>query len=382
MKDGQPLRILLVADYHDDPRQGSAKVTHKLREEFRAAGHHCDALLAGDLGRRPSGRQVRQLVAPLLAARAVRRQPVRYDVLDVTSAEGLWLALVRGTVRPRTPAVVCRSNGLEHLNYQRMLEDARGGLTRKPWTRRVWYPATRLSQVAAAARLADRLLVLNEADRRFAIGRGWQRPERVDVVPHGVSERFLGTPPSDAGGSPAVLFCGAWDHVKGIADLARACDALAAEGRMPPLTVLGPGAPADLVLNAFTERCRPAVTVLDRVGEDGVMAVYRRHGTLVMPSTYEGFGLVALEAMSQGLAVIATPVGCIPDIVHDGVNGRIVPPRDAAALAAAIARLSQSPEERRRLGSAAALAVAGMSWRRTAEKTVAVYRQALEGGHR
>jgi glycosyltransferase involved in cell wall biosynthesis len=378
MSDGSPLRILLVADYPDDPRQGSAKVTHKLREELRAAGHQCDALFGPDLGRRPAGRQLRQLLAPMLASRAVRRG-APYDVLDVTSAEGLWLAVRRPFRRTAASAVVCRSHGLEHLNYRRMLEDARAGLVRKPWTRRVWYPASRLSQVAAAARLADRLLVLNDRDRRFATSRGWKRADRVDVVPHGVSDRFLAGPPSDAAASGAVLFCGTWDHVKGVTDLVTACDALAAAGRMPALTVLGPGVPAPQVLATFSERSRPRVTVLERVAEDEVMAVYRRHGILVFPSTYEGFGLVALEAMSQGLAVIATPVGCIPDLVRDADNGCIVPPRRPEALAAAMGRLVESPVERRRLGLAAAKAVAGMSWRRTAEQTIAVYRRAL--GH-
>jgi glycosyltransferase involved in cell wall biosynthesis len=375
---GEPLRILLVADYPDDPRQGSAKVTHKLREEFQAAGHYCDALFAGDIGRWPAGRQLRQLLAPAMAARAVRRCAAPYDVIDVASAEGLWLAL-RRRLPGRTTPVVCRSNGFEHLNYQRMLEDARAGLARKPWTRRLWYPATRLSQVAAAAWLADRLLVLNEGDRRFAVGRGWKRADCVDVLPHGVSDRFLDSPPADAGASSSVLFCGTWDHVKGIADLARACGLLADEGRMPPLTVLGPGVPAEHVLRSFPERSRSRVTVRERVGEDEVMAIYRRHGVLVFPSTYEGFGLVALEAMSQGLAVIATPVGCIPDLVRHDENGWIVAPRDPRALADAIGRLSEFPAERRRLGSAAARAVAGMSWRRTAAGTVAAYRRAIEG---
>ncbi len=92
---GPPLRILLVGDYTDDPRLGSAKVTHKLREELRSAGHHCDALFAGDIAARPAGRQARQLVVPLLAAqaigRALSRQP--YDVVDIASAEGLWFGV-------------------------------------------------------------------------------------------------------------------------------------------------------------------------------------------------------------------------------------------------------------------------------------------------
>jgi glycosyltransferase involved in cell wall biosynthesis len=376
---GEPLRILLVADYQDDPRQGSAKVTRKLREEFRAAGHHCNALFTGDLGRRPSGRQLRQLVAPVLAARAARRHLTQYDVLDIASAEGLWLGLGRRIRARPGPAVISRSHGLEHLNYRRMLDDARAGLTQKPWTRRLWYPASRLSQVALAARVADRLIVLNEGDRRFAISRGWKAPDCVDVVPHGVSDRFLASPPADPGASRALLFCATWDHMKGVADLTRACDILAENDRMPPLTVLGPGVPAVQVLRGFSDRSRPHVTVLERLAEDEVMALYRRHGVLVFPSTYEGFGMVALEAMSQGLALIATPVGCIPDLVRHNENGWIVAPRDPRALAAAMARLSESPAERRRLGSAAAKAVAGMSWRRTAAMTIAAYRRAIGG---
>lgn len=378
-ENGDRLRVLLVADFDDDPRLGSAKVTHKLRDELRAAGHHCDALFADGVGRWPANRQVRQLVAPALASKAIRRasSPAAYDVVDAASAEGLWFGLARRLRGARRPALICRSNGLEHLNYQRMIDDSRDGLLPKPWPRRIWYPASRLSQVAAAARVADRLLVLNETDRRFAIGRGWQPAGRVEVVTHGVSDVFLtDTGPAAARGA-GMLFCGAWDLVKGTPYLVRAFDALAAAGRPVRLTVLGPGLPSERVLAAFSDRSRPFVTVIDRVAETRVMAEYRRHDALLFPSTYEGFGLVALEAMSQGLPVIATPVGCIPDLVRDQENGLIVPCRDSAALAAAIRRLADAPADRARMGAAATAAVAGMSWRRTAERTVEVYRRAL-----
>jgi glycosyltransferase involved in cell wall biosynthesis len=119
------------------------------------------------------------------------------------------------------------------------------------------------------------------------------------------------------------------------------------------------------------------VTVLDRVPEDRVIAEYRRHDLLVFPSTYEGFGLVVLEALSQGLPVVATPVGCATMLIRDEENGLIVPPRDGAALAVAIARLVESPAERARMSANAVSAVASLSWRRTAERTVAAYREAI-----
>src|SRR5688572_2496910 len=138
------MRILLVGDYPDDPRLGSAKVTHKLREELILLGHECDALSMRHLGEHPANRQARQLVAPALAARAIARALVcnHYDVVDVASAEGLWFGVRKRVGAHRRTAYVCRSHGLEHLNYQRLLNDANSGLTSKPWPRRIWYPAS------------------------------------------------------------------------------------------------------------------------------------------------------------------------------------------------------------------------------------------------
>jgi glycosyltransferase involved in cell wall biosynthesis len=378
--DSAPLNILMIADYPDDPRLGSAKVVHKLRDEFVAAGHVCDVILSDGIGRMPASRHLRQLAGPALAGAAVRRafRSRHYDVVDAASAEGLWVAAARRAGFLRRTAVVCRSNGLEHLNYRRMLDDSRAGLMRKPWTRRIWFPLSRLTQVAAAARAADRLIVLNDGDAEFARSRGWQPAHRIDVVPHGLGAAFLqgaGALPSERRG---VLFCGSWDHVKGVSYLVAAFDLLAERGTALPLTVLGPGLPAAQVLASFSERARPFVTVIDRTTEERVRAEYARHEIFVLPSTYEGFGLVVIEAMSQGLAVIATPVGCARTAVRHGETGLLVPARDAAALAAAIRRLADDPSERTRIGAAAAHAVSHLSWRRTAADTLDVYRRALE----
>src|SRR6185369_2384607 len=103
---------------------------YKLREEFAALGHTCDVLWTSDIGTRPSSRQVRQLISPWMAGKAIRRQMGRrkYDVVDAASAEGLFVGLL-GTIASRDRAAfVCRSNGLEHLNYARMIDDHFEGL--------------------------------------------------------------------------------------------------------------------------------------------------------------------------------------------------------------------------------------------------------------
>jgi glycosyltransferase involved in cell wall biosynthesis len=378
--DERPLSILIAGDYSDDPRLGSSKVAHKLREEFTALGHRCDLMWSAEIGPWPAGRQLRQLVSPWMAGRAIVRREGRakYDVLDVASAEGLFVGLFDLIPDRSRAAYICRSHGLEHLNYARMLDDHDAALRSKAWPKRLWYPASRLSQVAAAARLADAMVVINDVDRQYAIDRGWQPPDRVRVVGHGISNSFINdAPPEDAPRGAGVLFCGSWDYVKGTPYLCDAVQRLHARGRPVRLTVLGPGVPREAVLAAFAEPVRQFVTVIDRSPEERVMAEYRRHDVLAFPSTYEGFGLVVIEAMSQRLPVVATPVGCAASLVRDGDTGYRVPPRDADALASAIARVLADPLEARRLASRARDAVSGLTWRTTAEKTLDLYRSAL-----
>jgi glycosyltransferase involved in cell wall biosynthesis len=375
-----PLSILLVGDYPEDPRLGSSKVSYKLREQFEALGHTCDIIWSAEIGPRPASRQIRQLVSPWMAGRAIVRRMgrQRYDVVDAASAEGLFLGVVGLIPNRDRPALVCRSHGLEQLNYARMLDDHLAGIRPKSWIRRLWYPASRLSQVAAAARLADALVLLNEGDRAFALERGWQPGDRVHVVPHGISARFLAAaPPAAAPRGAGLLFCGTWDYMKGITYLCAAIDRLHATGTKVRLTVLGPGVPAETVLSGFDAAVRPFVTVIERVPEERVMEEYRRHDALLWTSTYEGFGLVLIEAMSQGLPPITTPSGCAVSVVRDQESGLMVPYRDVDALVSAVTRLLTDGDLRRRLGEGAPAAVAGMTWRATAERTLDVYRSAM-----
>lgn len=375
-----PVRILLVGDYPPDARLGSTKVLVKLQEEFRALGHSCDVLLSDGIGETPRNFHLRQAFGPVAAWRAVARAFKAhgpYDVVDVASAEGFWIAsLGRGAVGGA--AVVSRSNGLEHLNYRRMLDDARAGIVSKPWTRRWFHPAVRLTQVAAAARASDRLLLLNEGDRSFALAEDWKPDSEIDVVPHGVSRRFLeDAPPPTAPRGGGILFCGTWTLVKGVPYLADAFSRLVQSGRAVNLTVLGGGVPEADIRRAFSPEAERLVTVRDRVAEDEVMAAYRTHDVLAWPSTYEGFGMVVVEAMSQRLPVVTTPAGCAEALVEDERTGLLVRRRDPAALAAALERMLTDRSLRSHTAEAAFHCVRGMTWTRTAERTLEVYTKAI-----
>jgi glycosyltransferase involved in cell wall biosynthesis len=379
------MRILFVSDFPDDPTLGSSKVPHELRQAFARLGQHCDALFANDLGSRPRQRHVRDLLGPSLAAAAIERAfhtNGPYDVVDVAGAEGAAFRTLRSRGIASGAAFVSRSNGLEHLNYARLLDDAREGLVPKPWPRRIWYPAVRLRQVRRAIAACDRLILINDQDREFVVARGWKSPDAIDVIGHGLSERFLTAPPAEAPRGAGVLFCGSWDPVKGGPYLTAAWRILAADGGAPPLTILGGGRPAEVIRGAFDPTCRHAITVLDRAAADDVLHQYRRHDLLVMSSTYEGYGLVVPEAMSQRLPVVATPAGAAAALVRDGESGLIVAPRDPDAIARAVRRLMADASERARLAEAALSAVAGLSWAATARRTLAAYERTTGGSWR
>jgi glycosyltransferase involved in cell wall biosynthesis len=373
-----PLHIVLVGDYPADDRLGSPKALLRLRDALREQGHRATTLLAPDLGPTPRQRHLRDAASPWLAARAIRALAARDgipDVIDASSAEGLSIARSREGAWSRV-AVAARSHGLEHRNYARMLDDAREGFGRRGWHRRIWYPAVRMRAVAASARRADALILLNEGDRAFALERRWVAPEAVHVIPHGLASVFLDDRiATERGGG--LLFCGSWDRAKGIDYLVRAFEHAAPADADLRLTVLGPGIPASSVLAAFADGVRRRVRVVDRVAEAEVAAEYRRHDALVMCSTYEGFGMVVPEAMSQGLPVIATPVGAARALVRDGETGVLVPPRDAPALAIAMLRVIRDAALRARLAGAAIHEVCGLTWAASAARTVEAYRDAI-----
>jgi glycosyltransferase involved in cell wall biosynthesis len=374
------MRILLVGDFPADPTLGSAKVLFKLREEFGRLGHRCDALFREDIGARPTQRHARDLKGPVLTTTAIARavhDRGPYDVIDVAGAEAVACCVLRRSGGAGSAALISRSNGLEHLNYARLIEDADAGLVSKPWYRRLWYPAVRLRQVRRAIQGCDRVILINERDRDYVLRQRWRAADALDVIPHGVSERFFeAAPPFDAPRGAGVLFCGSWDAVKGVHYLAAAWKALAADGNPPKLTVLGGGRPVAAILADFGHEARHLITVIDRVREEEVMQQYRRHDALVMCSTYEGFGLVVPEAMSQRLPVIATPVGYATTLVRDGETGLVVPPRNPAALAAATRRLLADSALRAKLASSALRTVQGLTWNATARRTIEAYERA------
>jgi D-inositol-3-phosphate glycosyltransferase len=99
----------------------------------------------------------------------------------------------------------------------------------------------------------------------------------------------------------------------------------------------------------------------------------------VMPSDYESFGMVALEAMACGAPVIASDVGGLAFLVRHGRTGYRVPARDPEALADKITRLLTDEALRRRIGQRAACWAESYAWPHIADQIEAVYNELVAG---
>jgi glycosyltransferase involved in cell wall biosynthesis len=119
------------------------------------------------------------------------------------------------------------------------------------------------------------------------------------------------------------------------------------------------------------------ITFTGRITNAQFVREYARATAAVVPSVYEGFGLPVGEAMACAVPVISTTGGALPEVVGDA--GILVPPADHRALAKAILTILDQPQLAQTLGQTGYKRVQQhFTWRKAAEKTVAVYREAID----
>ena len=119
------------------------------------------------------------------------------------------------------------------------------------------------------------------------------------------------------------------------------------------------------------------VRVLGSLPDDQIESLYRAADAFAFPSTKEGFGLAALEALASGLPVVASELDEFTTYLADGRTALLVPVGDSDALGAALARLARSPETRSRLRAAGLGVAAEHTWERAAVAHERVYRELL-----
>jgi glycosyltransferase involved in cell wall biosynthesis len=231
----------------------------------------------------------------------------------------------------------------------------------------------------AVARLADVHVAISAGLAHYLAESEGFDAGGFEIVHYGIA---AGPPPPAPPREPRLAVVGRLIPIKGHSSLLEALALARHEVPGIALEIAG-GGPLEPELRAQTRRLTlgDAVSFLGQVAPAG--PVFERARVVVVPSLGEGFGLVALEAMERGRAVVASDVGGLPEIVEPGRTGLLVPPGDPAALAAALLELVRNPERTAAMGAAGReRALTAFSQERCTDGIEALYRAALETGVR
>ncbi len=231
-----------------------------------------------------------------------------------------------------------------------------------------------------AYRIAQALVVETELESRLL--REFAPAFKIRTIPPGVDLSAWRAEPPGAPPPPGlpegyVLYAGRIASNKGLDHLFHAIAHLRPE-RRPPLVLMGPdwGERARLEALARSLSLGSGVTFLGPVGDTRTYrAVFRGARLFVLPSEWEAFGLVLLEAMAAGCPVVASRVGGVPEVLENGRDGALVPYGDPEALAEAIDRLNSDTQAAAALAEAGAVRVEEFTWERAADRHAALYRE-------
>lgn len=181
----------------------------------------------------------------------------------------------------------------------------------------------------AEAELADIILAASPYVKEGLVELGLNA-EKIAVVPYGIETNFFHEPARPVHGR--VLYVGNIGYLKGIPHLAAAARALHAEGFRGEVRAVGPRDGRLMERPEFV-----GLNYLGQVPRSEIKKEFLQADVFVFPTLSDGFGIVLLEALAAGLPVICTP-NCA-GIVRDGVDGFVVPVRNATALAARMREL-------------------------------------------
>ena len=324
------------------------------RLAFRVGGHslksRVNAWLTGGLVRREMLARLREMRPDVLHVHCVSAN-ARY-ALDARKATGL-------------PLVVSL--------HGELTMDATRLFQREAWAQRVLRDAlARADRVTACSRQT-----LQEAEAWF------DRPlhPRARVIYNGIDFTEMQAAAAHVHPRPYLLAIGRHVPQKGFDVLLRAFAGAAGDLAFTPDLILAGDGPEHGALRTLAEELRLGgrVHFPGRVDHSRALGLFKGCAFFVLPSRHEPFGIVNLEAMAAGKAVLATRVGGVPEVVLEDRTGMLVPGDDAPALAAALRALAADPARCEQLGAAGQRRARQFDWTNIAAEHLAVYREILDG---
>jgi D-inositol-3-phosphate glycosyltransferase len=263
--------------------------------------------------------------------------------------------------------------GVPILQMFHTLARLKNSVARSPGEIEPWH---RIETETRLVREVDRIVAANAVEREHLVRHYGADPARIAVIPCGVdTSLFRAGDPHEArrrlglDERPRVLYVGRLEPIKGLDTLLDAVTSLRADGSPVELLVVGgdtdesrTGHEAELREQIRERELGAIVRFLGPQPQEILREYYVAADVTVLPSYYESFGMVALEAMACASPVVGSRVGGLTTTVRDGVTGYLVPEGDATALAQRLADLVSDPDARERLGREGARWAAQHRW--------------------
>ncbi|MBW2142821.1 MAG: glycosyltransferase family 4 protein [Deltaproteobacteria bacterium] len=408
-KKEAPLRICLLS-YRSNPHCGGQGVYLKnLSRALRDLGHHVevisgppDPLLDDDikvyklpcldlynpdaLFRFPTPREFADpinilecmgvwtmgfpepLTFGLRAYRFLRDKFQDYDIIhdNQSLSYGLWL------IMKHVPTIATIHHPITR-DRKFAIESVRMPWSKLKWAR--WYSFVGMQKRASLK--FSHIVTVSECSQND-ISKDFQIPRsRFRVIPNGINtDLFFPVPEITREKNRIIVTNSADTPLKGLRYLLLAVKNVSKTHKIK-LTVIGtPKKNGDIVRLVRDLGIRKLVHFTGRVDNDEFVRQYAKASIAIVPSLYEGFGIPAGEAMACGVPVISTTGGALPEVVGDA--GILVPTADSEALAKSIKELFDQPERAKEIGDAGYKRVHELfTWKKAAEKTVDVYREAI-----
>jgi phosphatidylinositol alpha-mannosyltransferase len=364
------VRILQACPYAWDAPGGVQVHVRELADHLAGRGH--EVLIVAPADARTADRDVRVVGRPV-------RIPYGGKVAPISFSPGSWRR-IRETLRVFEPDVV---HAHEPLSPSTSMLVVRAATTPVVATFHAGHDRSRLMSAAAPLlrstfRKLDARIAVSRAAAAF-LATAFRAP--VEIVPNGIDagrwarhavEPIAGLPPGRR-----ILWASRLDPQKGFPLLVRAFATLAGEIEDAQLVVVGDGRDRHAV-DALPPAIRERVTMVGAVPNADLPPYHAAADVFVAAATgHESFGVILVEALAAGLPVVATDIAGYREVVRDAIDGILVPPGDAAALAAAVGRVLREPELAARLAAAGPSRAAAFSWDEVAPRIEEIYERVV-----
>ncbi len=379
------MKILVLADVPRDPNSGApGSILEILRELSARPEVECEAVLGDGLPHRIRHPKLHNLLEqPLgyLKAAMKRNSNGRFHIIGAYQPAS-WLLARFLRWNSSGTLLVNLSQGFEaHVDW--VLRRWRG--LEAPDSRPFWRRVSTVvldfgvrASCRAVARYAYGFVMTNSSCKQFLIERYGVSPERIWVMPLGVSEEYLEAPLPERRWKPArILLVGQAETFKAPRVSLAILDTLFDREPSLQATWVGPPSAQRLISTELAARHRDRLHWINWMPRRELLRVFDGHDLLLFPSYLEGFGKIMVEAMARGLVVVATDQGGPRDVIRPGLDGWLFPVGDVSAGVAACWRVLQDPELRATMSEAARRRAFEYRWGSIVDELLEFYRELL-----